>query len=60
MRTESKIRHLLESKQKLLECVRVSLSSALPEEQVERHPAVLAQQCYINALKWVLGEQEEL
>jgi len=60
MRTEKEVKHLLESKQKLLACVWISLSSALPEVQVEEHPAILAQQYYINALKWVLGEEEEL
>lgn len=60
MRTEKEVKHLLESKQKLLECVRISLSSALPETEVEQHPAILTQQYCINTLKWVLREQEEL
>ncbi|MCI2425117.1 hypothetical protein LM599_03760 [Candidatus Acetothermia bacterium] len=54
MRTEEEVKNLLESKQKLLECVKISLSSALPEGQVEQHPSILAQQCYIRPLKWVL------
>jgi len=60
MRTEEEVKYLPKSKQKLLECVRVSLSSALRQAQVEEHLAILVQQYYINALKWVLGEEEEL
>jgi len=60
MRTEEEVKYLLKSKQELLECLRISLSSTLSKSEVDQHPAILAQQYYVRALKWMLREQQDL
>jgi hypothetical protein len=59
VRTKAEIKTKLHEKQVLLSNMKESLSAELTETEVSTHPAVLAQQFFVNALTWVLeGEPE--
>ena len=46
-------------KQVLLTNMKESLSADLTDTEVGTHPAVLAQQFFVNALAWVLNAEVE-
>ena len=60
MRMKDEVEAKLAEKRSLVRNVRESLSADLEEQEIDEHPAILAQGYYIRALEWVLQQIDEL
>ncbi len=59
MKVKAQIEVELSEKERLLKNMKESLSSDLTAEEVQQHPAVIAQEYYKKALEWVLQDKDK-